>query len=152
MFIWRIFIKYIVQPVHDLLHLALETSNSLIFDFLGLLVHPPFPLQTVRWLANLQQSRNNFNGATTWINHIYLIAKNQQQQNKQQQQTSSATNWQNLFYPQGNNNNNTNEKTKQHLFDPTHLQVVSALHGFHVLLAPPLRSSHFHLRACVNNQ
>ena len=45
-FFLRIF-KHIVQPVHDLLHLALETSNSLIFDLLGLLVHPPFPLQTV---------------------------------------------------------------------------------------------------------
>ena len=41
------FSNIIVQPVHDLLHLALETSNSLVFDLLGLLVHPPFPLQTV---------------------------------------------------------------------------------------------------------
>ena len=59
-----------------------------------------------------------------------------------------------LFDPQGTNihDNNINEIIKQHLFDPTHLQVVSALHRFHVLLAPPLSSSHFHLRACVNNQ
>ena len=40
-------------PVHDLLHLTLETADGLIFDLLCLLVHPPLPLQTVGGLAYL---------------------------------------------------------------------------------------------------
>ena len=41
------------SPVHDLLHLALQTTNSLIFDLLRLLVHPTLSLQPVRRLAHL---------------------------------------------------------------------------------------------------
>ena len=45
--------KRLNAPVHDLLHLTLETADGLIFDLLCLLVHPPFPLQTVGGLAYL---------------------------------------------------------------------------------------------------
>ena len=84
--LWRIFIKHVVQPVHDLLHLALETSNSLIFDLLGLLVHPPFPLQTVGWFANLEHPRIIFNRAPTYTSLQRTNNNNRSSSNKHHQQ------------------------------------------------------------------
>ena len=91
------FSNIIVQPVHDLLHLALKTSNSLIFDLLGLLVHPPFPLQTVGWFANLQHPRNIFNRAPTYTslqrtnNNISSSNKHHQQQIDRIRATTTMT-------------------------------------------------------------
>ena len=41
--------------------------------------------------------------------------------------------------------NQNEELFCEYLLDPAHLKVVSALHGFCVLLAPPLRCPHLHL-------